>query len=201
MNNDNDNLSGVDERTERLICRLLDEEITPDERAELDAVLADDPAARLLLDEYAQNDALSAQALRRDFDHAFSAPVRHRRSSLWVASAGALLAAAAVVAFSLLPEFWSNGQASPTGFENKYANAGLPKATQPAVPASASPDAYQWGDPQLVGYRNNLDYMPRRRQRDLEREWIAIPTTREGVILIIERNKQTTTVTPISGDF
>ena len=47
-----DNSRDVEERIERLICRRLDGEIDAVEQAELDRILANDPAARDLFNDY-----------------------------------------------------------------------------------------------------------------------------------------------------
>jgi anti-sigma factor RsiW len=53
----------IDERTERLINRRLDGELTEAESLELDKQLTQSPEARSLLAEYEANDALAAKAL------------------------------------------------------------------------------------------------------------------------------------------
>ena len=58
-------MASVDERTERLIVRSLDGEVSPQEQAELRRVLARDGAARTLWQEYRSNDAMAAAAIER----------------------------------------------------------------------------------------------------------------------------------------
>ncbi|MHC4445390.1 MAG: anti-sigma factor family protein [Planctomycetota bacterium] len=54
----------IDERTERLINRKLDGELTETESLELDKLLIRSPQAQALLEEYQQNDTMTAEALQ-----------------------------------------------------------------------------------------------------------------------------------------
>jgi len=58
----------IDERTERLINRKLDGELTESEALELDKLLIRSPEAQALLAEYQGNDALSSEALQSAAD-------------------------------------------------------------------------------------------------------------------------------------
>jgi hypothetical protein len=193
---------GVDERTERLICRLLDGEIAFEERAELDGVLAGNPAAQALLDEYRRMDARAADALRFDFHSATTAAAPRRRSGLWLATAGGLLAAAAVIALSFLADLWS-GTIKPNPLPPipmaAGTDAGIVPPGQDPGPQLAGNGVGRAG-PQFAEYRN-VDQRPVRRLRDVQRDWIGIPSADMKTILIIERKAQSTRITPISGDF
>jgi hypothetical protein len=188
---------GVDERTERLISRLLDGEITSEEQTELDGTLAGNSAAQALLSEYRRIDARAAEALRCDFHGVTTTVAPRRRSGLWLATAGGLLAAAAVVAFSFLPDLWSGKSGSgepshpvavvPTPGPAQHPGGGI--STNGFVPPA-----------QFADYRN-ADQRPVRRLRDVQRDWIGIPSADGKTIFFIERKTQTTKLTPISGDF
>ncbi len=191
MNAEFDIPTGVDERTERLICRSLDRELTTDEHAELGSLLRTNPAARQLLEEYGRIDQQTVHALRRDFESAKTVVAAGRFRGIRLAAAGAVLAAAAVVALSFLPNIWSTG----TG-------TGLAPAHRVAVQPTIGRQT-PGGPQQFVDYRED-DYLPQRRQRDVIRDLIGVRgknQKNQDVIYIFERNTQSTRITPISGDF
>jgi len=66
----------LDERTERLINRRLDGEITEEESLELDKQLIRSPEARAYLEDLQRQDVLAGQALRATLapDEAQSSP-------------------------------------------------------------------------------------------------------------------------------
>ncbi|HVP13431.1 MAG TPA: hypothetical protein VMV94_19820 [Phycisphaerae bacterium] len=202
MNPVDDMPPGVDERTERLICRLLDGEISFEDRAELDDTLACNPAARLLLEEYRRIDAQAATALRGDFRGVTTAVAPGRRSGLWLATAGGLLAAAAVVALSFLPDLWSGPakteRTGPVQIAGRTDGAIVPPSGNLSPYPAGS--GFQPSGPRFADYRN-LDQRPVLRSRDVQREWIGIPSADMKTIIIIERKAQTTKITPITGDF
>ena len=180
------NLSTLDERVERLICRSLDGEITADEQAEFDTILASDPEALALFVDYRRNDFAAAQALQREARNAMTAVVARPRRGLWLATAGAVLSAAAVVVFSFVSHLLTSGTAITSN-----------DSTKPGIMRS-SPVIEQ---PTYVDYNNAADYMPLHRQRNLQRDLIGIPGPNKDVIYILERNVRSTRLTPISGDF
>jgi hypothetical protein len=191
MTDMNDIPTGVDERAERLICRVLDGEADAGQRAELASLLLRDPAAKALFDDYQRVDQLSASALRRDLAGARPVVVRRRFSGLTIGAAGALVTAAAVVAISLLPSWLSSngagrgGQAVPT--------AGMVPGAVPALPPQMirSPNLYEYSE---------IDHQPARRLQDFRQDFIGIPSKNKNQIYIFERNKRTTTLVPVSGD-
>lgn len=183
MSLDRDISYGVDEHVERLISRHLDGEITPTEQAELDRILVKEPAARVMLDEYRQNDLFAARALRTDLDQASAAPVRHASRRLWLVATGAVLTAAAVIALSFLPIF------NPP--RNQVANNKAPALNRVQRPAIS---------PRFVDYRN-VDLYPRRQFSDVHRDLIGIRGPDPNVIYLFERETQSTKVVPVSGDF
>jgi anti-sigma factor RsiW len=199
---------GVDERTERLICRLLDGEITPREQTELDDVLAVDPAARLLLKEYQQTDLDAAMALRRDFQTVMPVVAPRRRGGLWVAAATGVLAAAAGIALALftnLPWQPAKNAGDTAGPADVVPAPALPRRMLPGGPVPGGYADFVGGPgrlaaPQFVDYRN-IDNRPIRRQQDVRRDWIGIPSSDQNTIFIIERSARRTRITPISGDF
>jgi hypothetical protein len=190
--NDPDNPTDVSESTERLICRVLDGEASGGQRAELDALLGQDASARRLFDAYRRTDALCQNALRRAFDRAAPRVAVRRDRGYRLAVAGALLAAAAVVGASFLPNLWTT--ATPAW--RSFATSNARKRPVPAVTPVAPPATF-------VDYRD-ADYYPLRQQRDVVRDLVGLRTRdhrdRE-VIMIFERNAEATHVIPITGEF
>lgn len=185
----------VDEHVERLICRCLDGEAGPEEQADLAGILVRDPSARALYETYRQLDGLAASALRRDLNDAETAVVGRRFRGLWLATAGAVLTAAAVIALSFLPGLWSPvvervSRPSPVP-EVAVEPAGRPFAgRQEALPVR----------PQWVDYRQTEEW-PARRFQDVRRDLIGIRSSKnKNVIFILERGSQSTRIVPISGD-
>ena len=192
MDEINDIPTQVDERTERLICRVLDAEASVQERAELASRLVADPAARALFDEYQQNDRLAAMALRREIASVRPVRVRSRHSGLRLGISGALLTAAAVVAISFMQNWWiPAGNPSSGGFVG------------PPVPFG--PGAGLGGQSQMIrspaspGYLD-IDHQPVRRLRDVQQDLILVPSKNQDQIYIFERDGKTTRLVPVSGD-
>ena len=190
-----DTIPAIEERVERLICRCLDGQAGRNERAELAGILRRDPAARVLLEEYQRIDAMAAEALRRDLGMAptpaASRAMRYR--GVWGGLAGALLAAAAVVAFSFLPGSWSSdapGTSDPAA-PPAVVDAGAESPfTQPMVDQRGPlMTDYQW-----------VDHRPTRRLRDVRRDLIGIRGENKNVIYIFERDRQATRIVPVAGD-
>ncbi|MFQ5429812.1 MAG: anti-sigma factor family protein [Phycisphaerae bacterium] len=177
---------GVDERVEHLISRSLDGEATAAERAELAGIVATDPSLRALLEDYRRIDAMAARALRADFARAHSGAGPRPSRTYWIAAAGAVLAAAAVIAFSFLPMFDSA--------RNRVANRNDPTPSI-ARPAQPSGDGLHFVD------YDNRAYGPRRRVDRVRRDLIGIRGENPNVIYLFERRAKTTRVTPVSGEF
>ncbi len=100
----------IEERTERLINRRLDGELTPAESLELDKLLIRNPDARALLEEYVQMDGRAHDALSTCLSatdapqdaaeiEPIKPPIRSRMYSL-VAASGLAAAMAMAVLFS-----------------------------------------------------------------------------------------------------
>ncbi|MBN2562161.1 MAG: hypothetical protein JXQ75_14655 [Phycisphaerae bacterium] len=197
MNAPDDKPTGVDERIERLICRCLDGEADAEERAELAGALARDQAARALFDEYERIDKLAAEALRYDLGLAKSSAASRGYHRWRIGVAGAVLTAAAVIAMSFLPRFWSTG--SPVMPGNHVAqDAG----TRPRVVAPIAPPVVA---PRMAGYSPSIDYTdmdhrPFERLRDVRRDLIGIQGDKKNRIYIFERDRCSTRLVPVSGD-
>ncbi|HKQ46978.1 MAG TPA: hypothetical protein VJZ71_02785 [Phycisphaerae bacterium] len=195
MNEEFDIPAGVDEPTERLICRSIDGELTADERAELTEILRTNAAARRLLDEYTEIDRLAIRAIRRDLESAKTVAAGRFRG-IRLAAAGAVFTAAAVIALSFLPNLWTGATLlTPAG----------PIAVQSQIghgrPQISPADMGRTG--QFVDYRE-YDSLPQQRRQDVYRDLIGVRgknNKNQDVIYIFERNTQATKITPISGDF
>ncbi len=171
----------INERIERLICRHLDGEISGEVKAELDAALKTDPSARALFEEYARNDRLAAEALHSDFEFAMVAAESRQRRGLRLAAAAVALAAAAVILISILPRLGGPGPGS------NIVKAPSDLRVQPMQ--------------QFVEYRND-DFRPRRRELTTWRDVIGFrDQDDENVIYILERNRRSERIVPVSSDF
>lgn len=179
-------LPDVDEATERLICRALDGEATPTELTELASCLLRSEAARRLYDEYQAQDASAAKALRQEFESATTAAAGSVRRGLWLATAGAVLTAAAVLAFSFVPGIWRS-----------IGNDARQSITQNGKRVAPTSNR-QSMEPTYVDY-NPGDVLPRYRQRDMQRDVIGIRGPNNEIYLF-ERGKQSTRMVPISGE-
>lgn len=170
------------ERIERLMCRRLDGEISADETAELDHALHTDPAVKALFEEYARNDELAAEALRVDYESAMAAAESGHHRRVWLAAAAVTLAAAAVILFSILPRLSTEPAAISNGIKRPV-TSGPPQAGQ------------------FVEYRND-DFRPYRRESTTWRDVIGVPDEdNENVIYILERNRRSDRMVPVSGEF
>ena len=173
----------VDDRVERLISRCRDGDLAAGEQSELDRILALNPAARNLFEEYRQNDLIASEALSADMGRTVGQTPASPRRTLWLAAAGAVLAAAAVVALSFLPVFEPNGQRL----------AGVPYSP-PIVERSPIPNS------RLVEY-GNVNHDPMRQLGDVRRDFIGIRSSDPNVIYVFDRKTQSATYIPVSRDF
>jgi hypothetical protein len=179
----------VSERTERLICRMLDSEITDEEQTELNMELRRSASARAMLAEYQSVDARAMVALREDFAGVATASMGGLRRGLWLAAAGAVLSMAAVVALSFLPRWLESDTASLAQRETSNRPTVASDRISPVIrPAT------------LVDYRDE-GVVPTARFHDIHRDVIGIPDPSGDTIYILERNVQSTRMQPISGDF
>jgi hypothetical protein len=176
---------GTDQQTERLICRCLDDQAGPEEQEQLAEVLAGDPAAQRLYDQYRRIDLLAGDALRYDLDSAQTAVSPSRFRGLGRPTAGAILTAAAVIALSFLPGLWS----SDVQIAGDYV-APPPTVEQPHQLPTMS---------RTIDYRE-VGTWPSTRSQDVRRDLIGIRGRNKNVIYLFERDRHSTKLTPISGD-
>ena len=191
MNEIDDIPTGVDERTERLMSRVLDGEADAQERAELAGVWLRDPAARALFDQYERFDKLAATAFRRDLTETRPTAPPGRFRSWRLGAAAAALSAAAVIALSFLPNWQPPDLTLP---ENRSA---VPTMTD-AGPGTSGPSR-MIRSPAEPAYLD-VDHQPVRKLRDIRQDFIGVPGKNKDQIYIFERNTQTTRLVPVSGD-
>ncbi len=183
---------GADDRVERLICRCLDQEATPEERAELASLLVRDADAKCMYEEYRRLDALAAEAICPDTAGSKWSKQAGEDSSSWsrwrIATLGAVATAAAVVALSFVPLWRPPSDPTPQALVP-------PRAVAPALVARPSP---QPGWP--AGEYQAVDHVPTQPLHNLYRDLIGIRAKDKNVIYLIERSRRSTTIVPISGD-
>lgn len=182
----------VSERIERLINRRLDGEITPEEELELQVALEKDDMARAMLEQSHRIDLVASRALHGEIAFSSKTPAVRpsRMRTLRLVATSAVLAAAAVVAFALLPTIWSNS--SP--------RQGLLSSSGPVAATADSPAT----NGHFVDYRDDIDFLPHARRRDLLRDVVGIKAKDEknrDVIYIFERDQESRRIIPVFGDF
>ncbi len=185
MNPADDHPPGIDEQTERLICRCLDNQAGPEEQQQLAKILAGNPAAQRLYDQYRRIDLLAGDALRYDLGSAQTAVAPSRFRGWGQAAAGAILTAAAVIALSFLPGLWSSDVQVAGDFI-----APPPAVEQPHQSPTIS---------RTIDYRE-MGAWPSTRSQDVRRDLIGIRGKNKNVIYLFERDRHSTKLTPISGD-
>ena len=188
----------VDERVELLINRSLDGRLSPEQEAELHAALEASPAARALLETYSQNDALVARALDRGIENAMTATAPGRRRGSWLATAGGILSAAAVILFSVSPLFRQPNDDTAQDSLTHETPVVIDEPVGPARPPMFN-TAGRPGLTRLVDYRDD-DGVPEQRQRRMDREWVGIRGD-DGRIYILQRNTASTRIAPMSGEY
>lgn len=185
MRNETHNPNDLESRAERLICRRLDGELSDRDAAELDAILSTDPAARSLLAAYAEMDRLAAESLRFDLVGIPPTAARRAHRGFWIATASAALTAAAVLLLSVI-------MPGPEGQPDRIANSRPFPRSEHRVSAAAPG--------RFVDYRD-ADLSPQRRFGNVHRDVIGIRGENPNVIYIFERQRQSSRVVPVSGDF
>lgn len=153
---------------ETLISRHLDGEASAEQRRELNEVLSRDRTARALYDEYAALDAEAAAVLRRVMGSS-----NGHRSLRWAPWFVTVVAAAAALVAAIGPRWMTHPGAAPGNGLRTHAGPGwfMPPGESPGATANAVDVLV---DPTAV---------PARRS---SRDFILIPGSRPGEILLIE---------------
>lgn len=177
-------MSDSRENLERLISRYLDDEATPGDRRELEATLRRDREADALFEEFRALDREAGVALRkalgRPMQRRRPAPLRVRAARFMTLAVAAGLAAMV----TLTPR--SRDGASVSGNDQ--------------------PQMASWFAP-FPGWGDTLSETPPSFERpqvgikDTDRDWIVIPSEREGEFLVIEIKRIHTLAIRLQQDF
>jgi hypothetical protein len=194
------------DRLDRLISRRLDGEATGAERAELEALIATDPTAALRFDELQSIDAMAHAALSRDAaslrahstTHDASLGATDRFGAWRRGVAGAVVAAAAVVLFSIMIDGMP-GAADRSGSPHKIVRNDIARELGGARPTPDVMTNAPVAMPQMIDYRD-VNPLPLERRRTRDRQVIGVRDEERDVFYLFEIEKQSTTVTPVSGD-
>ena len=188
----------IDERTERLINRKLDGEITPDEELELNKILIRSPATRALLERSAGYDGLARAALREELGEyvpprlevvaagALPAPRVGRRRSWWSGAGGGVLAASLV----LIASVWQPalGPTSSRDGSAPHLAGNVALAEPPHV-----------GGDEMRTLPAHLE-MPRRQRRAVDRSFIGVYDERTDRYFVLEVRHVRTQTIVVRGD-
>ncbi len=180
----------IDERTEQLINRRLDHELSEEEALELNKRLIRSPEARALLEEYERTDGLARETLRTwSLQAGVSGAERaaaeistpHSRLSRIGVGVRAAAAALLLVTMAGAPSFWKAAPPQPRGRQtDAVANLLLPA---PAPPAS----------PVVEG--------PRHETHQLHRDVIGVWDEETQSIYLLEMDQLAERVVPLSQSF
>lgn len=178
-------MSAVDERTERLIVRLLDGELRPAEQDELNRTLLRSAEARRLLSEYQENDRLATDVIEAAVEGTWAGglPARHvRRVGLWAGVTTGLAAAAAIaIIVAILSQRPSPGPIPMPGPAPEMA-----QSEQPII----GPDRLRY---------SSMDW-PYQGQRRIDRHYIAVLDETGESMLLFEVDRTRTVRLPLAGD-
>jgi anti-sigma factor RsiW len=188
----------IDERTERLINRKLDGEITPDEELELNKILIRSPATRALLERSAGYDELARAALRQELGEytpprlevvaggALPVPRVARRRSWWSGVSGGALAACLVLIASVWQPALRPGGNRDGAAPHLAGNVAL--AEPPRV-----------GGDEMQTLPEYLE-VPRRQRQAVDRSFIGVYDKRTNRYFVLEVRHVRTQTTVVKGD-
>jgi anti-sigma factor RsiW len=141
----------LDERTERLINRRLDGEITGQESLELDKLLIRNPEARAYLEDLQRQDVLAGRVLRAtlDPDNAKSSPplgpdAWPARTFSWRRYLRPVVAVAAAAALAFLVATFPTRRSQNDVTPPTLADNGPAAPTGPSTPVVPVADGYGW---------------------------------------------------------
>lgn len=175
-----------DEVLERLISRKLDNELTADETAELEQRLASDPAAARLYEELAWVDTQVGETLRREMQA--EPTMLQSPGSAWWRTWG--VAAAACIAALL---WYGERPEVPVPEENVAGPVQAGILAGDSIWADAEIDGLTPVDPEV------FDRL-RAGVRDVERNWVIIPSDEPGEYLLIEVSRVRTEAYALHAD-
>jgi len=183
----------ISDRTERLIVRKLDGEITPEEELELDRELMRSPVVRDLFESYKQIDGLSAEVLDACVGNSrevkpllvvpASRPPAPGRSRSWMVYASAVAACLALAIFWHTPK-----QQTPQNIEGTTGIARNAAPSANLVTNRVVPGIGNWGGGGGGGgdggVWNVADRPAQRLQRKTDRNVIVIPGKDGNIYLL-----------------
>lgn len=202
-------MSGVDEKTERLVVRLLDGELTQAEQDELNRTLLRSADARRMLSDYRKNDEIAADVIGSVASGAWTAPVdmapvdmapvdtvpvdaapvrRVRRVGFWSGLTTALAAAAAIAVLFMVP--WhtpSTGPVDQPGFVDQPNPAPEMAQSQPTVPTD---DGMIYAGTEV----------PTRGQRRIDLDYIGVVDEARGTLILLEIDRTRSLRLPLADD-
>lgn len=206
----------IDESTERLISRLLDDELSSDDRARLDVTLAADPAARQLLAELRAQDEAASAALRSIVIRPAARRTAPAGGRILRIGGGLALAAAVALAAGLWlrrPAGQPDSMQPISAPTHLAVNSGAADSAEPTVwrPLRAEdipPDV--WGAPparlaksggEFVEYVPEWQAHPQQLQRHNRRQVYGVANEAGDRIYLIEQNARQSKARLVSGEF
>jgi len=189
-------VSPLDERTERLIVRKLDGELSAEEEHELNKLLIRSPESRQLLESYLEQDRLAGEVLAEevgssvppelDLVMAGAAPLRPpRQRQSWVASSVGGVMVACLALFAVL---WQPGMLSvPPAGDNGIHVAG---SSAMALPITTGEEFQR-----LPAYLE----LPQTQEQELTRRFIGVYDEDQDRYYILEVRRVCTSTRLVSG--
>lgn len=183
----------IDERTEQLMNRRLDGEITAVESLELDKLLIRDPHARRLMDEYARLDALAGEAIRSAVNTQAAPTVPTAGATAgwrvpqrqWWYSFGLVSAVAAAITLAVL----LSQRAATIGLTGRAGQVALHE------PADTARDPGR-----AVDYIRHVDG-PRRETLNLDRDVIGVWDHHTGSLYLLEADTTRSRIEPVKANY
>ncbi|UCD29358.1 MAG: hypothetical protein JSV03_02425 [Planctomycetota bacterium] len=189
----------IDERTELLINRKLDGELSRAESLELDKLLIRSPEARALLEEYQGNDSLAAETLHKvisnenavnDFTASWNQSIKTRKQRVRYLTTGAAIAAVITLAVLIgsIPTDQPTQQPivhNTTDMDNKI--------DEPSMVAHAAQNK------KLTPLR--VIEGPRREQERTLRDVFGVYDPQTKSVYFLEANHTQTTAVPVSMNY
>jgi anti-sigma factor RsiW len=182
----------IDERTEQLINRKLDGELTADESLELDKLLIRSPQARALLEEYAVIDEQATQAIETVVARAETrvAPDQiagwgRSRLQMWY-SFGLVTAVAAAVSLAVMLSFRAATMSEAT--------------TPPGIEQSLRDPMAAAGPAGSIDQPWRIDG-PRRETLDIDRDVIGVWDRQSHSLYLIEADNTRSMIEPVKANY
>lgn len=171
----------IDERTEHLINRQIDGELTSDEQLELNKRLIRSPEARAMSEEYQQFDTLAREALHGFCQKSRTEPEIKHQSRFTTLTRGSALAAAVILFAFMSMWLFPSKQQQAVKLDNGTMIASLPIVKEIAQLAS------------IEG--------PRHERERVQKDLIGVFDRETQSVYLLEMDQQQTTVVPVSMNY